>query len=77
MNPVIRKQRIRNEWFVGLVPSRLWAFMGHWSIEGALFPVAYRVTNLLVNLYMGRNGMPPVKMERKLERLDLYKRDEV
>ena len=71
-NREIRRQRIRNEWSVGLVSNRFRLFLGRWPFEDTIFPTVYTVAVHLVNFRMRRNGIPPVPMERMLERLQLY-----
>lgn len=71
-NKDIRRQRIRNEWSIGLVKNRFRIFLGRWPFEDTWFPIIFTVASHLVNLRIRRSGTPPVPMERMLERLQLY-----
>jgi len=72
MNRDIRKQRIQNEWAVGLVSNRFQLFLGRWSLDDDLWEVMYEVACHLVNLRIRRSVVPPVPLSRMIERLELY-----
>lgn len=75
MNRDIRRQRIRNEWSVGLVSNRFRIFLGRWPFEDCLFPTVYTVAAMLVNYRIRKSGVMPVPLERMLQRVQLYERE--
>lgn len=77
MNRDIRKQRIRNEWSVGLITNRFRLFLGRWSLESELFKVMFNVAGMLVNHRIRKGDVRPVPLERMLDRIELYERGEL
>lgn len=65
----IRKQLIGNESLVVMVSNRFRSFLGHWSLEDALFPLMYQVAGFLVNRRIKGSGIAPVPLHRMLDRL--------
>lgn len=59
-----------------LVENRLRLFLGNLFLEDMFFPNMFEVAALLLKFRFRRNEIPPVPLERILEQLELYTREE-
>lgn len=68
-NRYIRSQRMVNEWGIGYINNRYRVFLGKWSFEKDLFPIAYTTVAMLSNWQFRRRGyalQPRWRYEEKL-----------
>lgn len=63
-NKRIRKQRMVNEWSIGLVRNSFCLFIGNCSFEEGLFAPIFHVAAMLVKIRISRRGVIPMTTKK-------------
>ena len=66
-NRDIRRQRVCNEWGIGLIKNRYRLFLGRWPFSPDLFPMCFETAAMISNWRWKRRGSTPVPLTRRLE----------